>query len=102
MMQTQLVHHMALAATGEEVAGAGVTLAFILCSFAAIVLFISALVSILRSPLTVFAFIAPFLGSLCLFWKVLAFDPSGFRTAASALPASPAVSAVTLPRTTAA
>ncbi|MDQ0960731.1 4-amino-4-deoxy-L-arabinose transferase-like glycosyltransferase [Streptomyces sp. B4I13] len=74
-MQTQLVHHMTLAATSVEVAGAAVTLAFILCGFAAVVLFISALVSILKSRLTggmklvwiVFAFAAPFLGSLCWF-----------------------------------
>uniref|UniRef100_UPI0031E1DB23 PLD nuclease N-terminal domain-containing protein n=1 Tax=Streptomyces hawaiiensis TaxID=67305 RepID=UPI0031E1DB23 len=66
---------MTLAATGGEVIGAAVTAVSLLCALAYLVLFISTLVSILRSPLTVgmkliwmiFAFIAPLLGSLCWF-----------------------------------
>jgi hypothetical protein len=75
MMQTQLVHHMTLAATGGDVISAAVTGVIGLIALACLVFFISALVSILRSPLTVgmkliwiiFAFIAPFIGSLCWF-----------------------------------
>ena len=75
MMQAQLVHHMALAATGGEVIGAAVTAVFLLCGLACLVFFISTLVSILKSPLTggmklvwvILAFMAPFLGSLCWF-----------------------------------
>ncbi|MEU1570075.1 PLD nuclease N-terminal domain-containing protein [Streptomyces collinus] len=75
-MQTQLVHHhMTLAATGTEVGVAVVNGVLILGALACLVLFISTLVSIIRSSLTVgmkliwmiFAFIAPFIGSLCWF-----------------------------------
>lgn len=74
-MRTQLVHHMALAATGGEVISAAVTAVFLLCGLACLVLFISTLVSILRSPLAagmklvwiILAFLAPFLGPLCWF-----------------------------------
>ncbi|MDX3243801.1 PLD nuclease N-terminal domain-containing protein [Streptomyces sp. ME18-1-4] len=74
-MQTQLVHHMTLAATGGELIGAAVTAGFLLCGLACLVFFISTLVSILKSPLAggmkvvwiILAFSAPFLGSLCWF-----------------------------------
>ncbi|MDX3226698.1 PLDc N-terminal domain-containing protein [Streptomyces sp. ME19-01-6] len=66
---------MTLAATGGDVISAAVTGVFLLIALACLVFFISTLVSILRSPLTVgmkliwiiFAFIAPFIGSLCWF-----------------------------------